>query len=598
MIATSIRHPQRVSKAMSLGHGMTPDAAEKLVQNAHARLWFHKLGFIAVFAIVLARLVIVTLGSDDRKMWAANLTFPTADAPAATAQLNTQPTIALGARARIVDRNGKLLATSIRGTSLYANPQQLLNPVETAQELVRLIPSLDYATILKRLQSNRQFVWIKRDLTPQQVFAVNKLGNPGLDFQKEAKRLYPGGTLFAHAVGYTNVDGKGQLGLERYAEPHLTQSSRPLVSTLDSRVQYFLHDEIKKTIDRFRAKGGAGVVMDVRNGEVLAMASLPDFDPNALTAKDLKHQFNRVSQGVYELGSMWKIISTAAALDKTSLRLEDGLDARKPLQRAGFRIRDFHAQKRMMNIAEVFVHSSNIGTALLAERVGTPKMTAFFERLGLMSQLRTDITETGRPLIPEPWRDINTLTASYGHGMAVSPLQLAGAISSIINGGYKVTPHFIKGQKPAFDGLTAPDGEAVVSARTSRLIRQMMRITVTDGTARSADVAGYQVGGKTGTAEKIGAKGYDSDKLLSSFVAVFPTDAPKYLVMVTIDEPQGRKDTYGFATGGWVAAPAVGQIIRHVAPILDMTPRAEDNLRQVRQALRLRLNKEGRLASY
>jgi cell division protein FtsI (penicillin-binding protein 3) len=339
------------------------------------------------------------------------------------------------------------------------------------------------------------------------------------------------------------------------------------------RLQHALRREIMASMEKFSAKGGAGVIMDVRDGSVLASVSLPDFDPQEYQAADKNAQFNRVSLGVYELGSVFKIFSTAALLETTNSSISQNFDARESLTRGRHKIRDYHAEKRVMTLPEVFMHSSNIGSALMGEQVGTEKLKNFYKDLGLLANANFEIGEVGRPIVPSPWRDINTLTASYGHGVAVSPLQLASAVSSIVNGGEYVEPTLIlneaNSEKVTKKSLKKTSVR-IVSPEVSHRMRQLLRLVVTDGTGRNADVEGYYVGGKTGTAEKPGVGGYNRKSLISSFVGTFPAQEPRYVVYVMFDEPQGTKESYGYATGGWVAAPVVKNVISSMVSILNI----------------------------
>ena len=339
---------------------------------------------------------------------------------------------------------------------------------------------------------------------------------------------------------------------------------------LDIRLQHVMRRELEKAIETFTAKAGAGVIMDVKTGEVLAAVSLPDFDPHGPNSKsDSPEMFNRVTLGVYELGSIFKMFTTAAVFEKTQATMATSFDASKPLQRYGHKIRDYHPEKRALTIPEIFMHSSNIGTALMGEMVGTQGLRDLYRDLGLTKKEEFEIDEVGTPLMPNPWREINTLTASYGHGIAVTPLQLVAAAGAIVNGGFLVKPTIIK---PA-DGT--PDKKSytrVIRQETSLKMRQLMRLVVTEGTGRNADVPGYMVGGKTGTADKNVNGRYVGDKRISSFMGVFPVNDPKYIVFVMVDEPHGNKKSYGFATSGWVAAPAVGRVISSMAPLLNLKP--------------------------
>lgn len=480
-------------------------------------------------------------------------------------------------RGDITDRNGVLLARSLRTASLYADPALIPNPKQVAEELHSVFPDLSYGDLLKKLQSDKRFTWVRRNLTPDEHYKVFTLGHPGLGFKEEDRRIYPQDNLAAHVVGYSNIDGKGLAGIEAGFDSLLAEHEDPLQLTLDVRLQYALRREVADAVKKFHGIGGAGLIMDVRNGEVLAATSLPDFDANKVGEAESKEKFNRITLGVYEPGSTFKIFSTAALLELTDAGLGKAFDATKPLEIGRFKIHDYHAEKRILTLPEVFMHSSNIGSALMGQEVGTEKLQAFLDDLGLLSAPDIEIPEVAAPLVPNPWRDVNTLTASYGHGIAVSPLQLVAAASSIVNGGILVHPTFVRSQN-GHDDVKNKGEVRVVSPQTAHRMRQLMRLVVTDGTGKNADVPGFQVGGKTGTAEKAARGGYDKKRLVSSFLGVFPADAPRYAVYVMVDEPQGIKESYGYATGGWVAAPAVKNIVESMASILGLQPdfNAED----------------------
>ena len=471
------------------------------------------------------------------------------------------------ARADITDRNGVLLATTLKSASLFADPYLISDPVTTAKGLVQIFPDLAYGLVLQKLQSGKRFVWLKRNILPEEQRAVLQLGEPGLEFEYENRRVYPQGALAAHLLGYTNVDTKGQAGIERSFEEMLAKGDN-LQLTLDTRLQHVLRREIQATIDEFSAKAGFGLIMDVASGEILAGVSLPDFDPHSVGKASSNEKFNRLTLGVYELGSVFKIFSTAALFETLNVPMRTTFDASEPIKAGRFTINDYHAEDRVLTVPEVFMYSSNIGSAMMGEAVGTEALKKFYRDLGLLSPVDFEIKEVTKPLVPNPWSDISTLTASYGHGIATTPLQLITAVSSIVNGGYAVQPSLIVSEEKQ-----DKEDVRVVSRQTAHRMRQLLRLVVTDGTAKKAEVAGYRVGGKTGTAEKSGVGGYDRKKLLSSFVGVFPMDAPKYAVFVAIDEPQGTKASFGYATAGWTAAPAAQRVISNMVSVLGMEPK-------------------------
>ena len=498
-------------------------------------------------------------------------------------------------RADIVDRNGVLMATSLSTASLFANPRLVLDPEQAALKLATVLLDIDVKVIEKKLRSNRGFVWLKRHLTPRQQYAVNRLGIPALNFQREARRMYPMGSLAAHALGFTDIDNKGLTGIERYFDKELRTRQDNMALSIDVRVQHVLEHELGVAMKKFSAIGAAGLVMDVTTGEVVAMSSLPSFDPNQPNAIAQDLRFNRTTLGVYEMGSTFKIFTTAMALDAGTVSLHGGYDATNPIRVARFTIRDFHAKKRWLSVPEIFMYSSNIGTVKMALDVGIPGHRNFLTTIGMMKPVAIELSETGSPLSPNRWREINSMTISFGHGLAVSPLHLVAGVSAMVNGGIYRTPTLIR-RNPS----ETPVGKRVITAETSAKMRRLMRLVVKNGTGRNAAAPGYLVGGKTGTAEKVSGRGYKKKALISSFVAAFPMHNPRYVVLAMLDEAKGTKETFGYATGGWVAAPVVGAVVRRIAPVLGMRPIKETD--PVRETLSIEISgksaRERRVATH
>lgn len=478
-------------------------------------------------------------------------------------------------RADIVDRNGVLLARSISSASLYADPVMVQNPAEVAVDLARLFPDLNKTRLLKNLKSKKRFVWIKRNITPKEQNEVLYLGYPGLGFKTEDRRVYPHGSMASHVVGATSVDGQGLSGIEVSYNDGLAQTENPLSLTIDVRLQHALQRELQSTIESFSAKAATGLILDVHSGEVLAAVSLPDFNPHEYAKTSVEEKFNRFSLGVYELGSTFKIFSTAAFLEEKKLGIDETFDVRDPIKIGRFVIEDYHPENRILSAPEVFIHSSNIGSALMVREIGGDKLQDFYQSLGLLDKAAFDLTEVGAPLVPQRWREVNALTASYGHGIAVSPLQLIAAAATIVNGGHTVKPHLVmsrSGEGDAGEHDNLPVRFQVVSEETSQQMRQLLRLAVMHGTGTNADVPGYSVGGKTGTAEKSSASGYARNKLLSSFLGFFPMADPQYAIYVMVDEPKGNKKSFGYATGGWVAAPTFKRVAESMVSILGLSP--------------------------
>ncbi|PCJ60107.1 MAG: penicillin-binding protein [Rhodospirillaceae bacterium] len=501
-------------------------------------------------------------------------------------------------RADILDRNGEILATNLRTASLYADPKKVQNPRQAAQRLARLLPGLNRAATFTLLTSNRRFIWIRRHLTPRQQYAVNALGIPGLYFQHEERRAYPHGHLAAHVVGFTGVDNRGLAGIEKSFDEVLRNGSGPLRLSLDIRVQHILADEIAGAMQRFQAIAGIGVVMDVTNGEVLGLVSLPDFDPNRPGAASPNALFNRATLGIYEMGSTFKIFTAAMALESGTATIQSIYDASKPIRVARFLIRDFKPKNRWLSMPEILMYSSNIGAAKMAMDVGTDRQRAYLAKLGLLNQADIELPEIGTPLSPKRWREINLMTIAYGHGLAVSPLQLTSAVATVANGGIALPATMLHQPNATAAQDAAKEGRRVFSPETSERMRRLLRLVVAKGTGRNAAAKGYLVGGKTGTAEKISAKGYARKSLRASFIGAFPMHAPRYAVFVMLDEPKGDKKSFGYATGGWVAAPLVSRIVTRMAPLVGVAP-IDENAPAIKQRMFIEINDRGqKLASF
>ncbi len=506
------------------------------------------LAFVGIGARLIDLTVIGGTESDDR------------------AGLVTQPP-ALLSRADIVDRNGVVMASSLPTASLYADPKDIIDPKDAAQKISGIFPEIDPVKLADNLSRGGRFVWIKRNLSPEQQLSANRLGLPGFAFINEERRIYPHGGLNAHVLGATDIDGNGIAGVEAYFDQRLRQSSTPLALSLDVRVQSILRAELAAAVSEFKAIGAAGVVYDVRTGETVAMVSLPDFDPNDRATYQGDARFNRATKGVYEMGSTFKLFTAAMALDSGTVNMMGGYDATKPIQISRFTISDYHGKNRWLSVPEIIVHSSNIGAAKMALDVGGSGQQAYLGKFGLLRDAALELPEIGHPMAPNPWRDINTMTISYGLGIAVSPIQLAAAIGSLANGGI-LRPATLLKHDPA---MPVP-GERILSSETSDKMRLLMRLVVTKGSGRKAEAKGYFIGGKTGTAEKQFEGRYRHKAMISSFVGAFPIHDPRYVVFAMIDEPVGNKRTFNYATGGWVAAPVVGRVVAQIGPLLGITP--------------------------
>lgn len=500
---------------------------------------------------------------------------------------------ATSARADILDRNGEILATSLKTASLYADPTMVLDPQDAAYKLATVLPSLDPAQTAERLSGKGRFVWLKRNLTPRQQLAVNRLGIPGIDFREEETRVYPHGALMSHVLGFVDIDNRGLSGIEKTFEERLHLEDTPIALSVDVRVQHILRDELTAAMQRFRAVGAAGTILDVRTGEIVAMVSLPDFDPNHPGSASDDERFNRNTLGQYEMGSVFKVFTTAMALDSGVVRVDGGYDASQPIRVSRFTIRDFHAKNRWLSVPEIFMYSSNIGSAKMALDVGGPGQRAFLQRLGMLDPVAVELPEVGAPMVPAQWRPINTMTIAFGHGIAVSPLHTVSGVAAVVGDGIARRPTLLRQ-----DGSAEVAGRRAVSEATARQMRKLMRLVVEQGTAKSAAAPGYVVGGKTGTAEKQSSGGYDRDALISSFVGAFPMQDPRYVVLALLDEPKGDKATHGYATGGWVAAPIVKNVVERAASLLGVEP-TDEAAPELRKYLAIDLGaEEKRLAAY
>jgi cell division protein FtsI (penicillin-binding protein 3) len=540
------------------------EPAQQTLEIGRTRLLVTAGLFAVAFAVIALRLVDVTLVK------------PTGETRLARNHVAGKVE---ASRADIVDRNGVLLATTLASPSLFANPKQILDAREATKKLIGVLPDLSEAEVLAKLTSDRSFVWLKRHLTPRQQFEVNRLGVPGFAFEREERRVYPDGNLVAHVLGYSGIDNKGLAGIERGFDDILKERKEPLQLSIDLRLQHILHEELTRGVQDFTALGGAGIVMDVRSGEVLALVSLPDFDPNKSSTATPETTFNRVTLGTYEMGSIFKTFTAAMALDAHTTTLAGSYDASHPITVGRFVIHDYHNMHRWLSVPEIFEYSSNIGAARMAMDAGSDRFKEFLGRLGLLRAPAFEIPEIGAPTVPSPWREVSTMTIAFGHGISVSPLQVAIAASAVVNGGILHQATLVKPPQGY-----VPAGQQVMSARTSEDMRRLMRLVVEQGTGKDAAAPGYLVGGKTGTAEKVSGKGYAHKALLSSFLGAFPINNPRYLVLAIIDEPHGNAKSHGFATGGWTAAPVVGRSVARMAPLLGVDP-VDESAPEIRRAL-------------
>jgi cell division protein FtsI (penicillin-binding protein 3) len=531
--------------------------------KARARIGLAVLIFAIVYSVIAARLVM----------------FATAPEGHGARRTSTQDRIATS-RPDILDRNGEILATDVKTPSLFAEPRRLIDVDEAVELLTAVLPDLDAAEARTRLSSKKGFVWLKREITPKQQREIHRLGIPGVGFLRENKRAYPNGAEVSHVIGHVNIDNQGIAGIERWLDSHgladlhlagfaTDRQQKPVDLAVDLRVQHALRDELMVAREKFKAKAAAGTVTDVRTGEILAMVSVPDYDPNNPGEANDPTRINRLTTGVYEMGSTFKALTVAMALDSGKIGLNTAFDARVPLRYGRFNINDYHAQRRILTVPEIFTYSSNIGTARMALSLGVEHHKWFLRKIGQLDRLRTELPESAEPIVPKRWGELNTVTIAFGHGLSVAPLQAMMGIGALMNGGIMIPPTFMKRTEEDAKAL----GTRVIKPETSEKMRYLMRLNAEKGTASKADIKGFYVGGKTGTSEKVVGGRYSKTKLLTSFTAVMPSDQPRYLVLIMLDEPQPLPETHGYATSGWNAVPTAARVIARVAPMLGLEPR-------------------------
>lgn len=583
MIRTPLRPLARILSARQKGEN--PDTIErenlrlrheeirdKSRARAEVRLLFLSLGFLAAFSTIGARMGLLAATEPMEPRTAA-----------AGAEI-------VATRADIMDRNGRILATNMQTYALYAQPKDMVDPARVARELAKIFPEIDPVALERRLTDGRSFLWIRRVMSPEQMQRVHEIGDPGLLFGPREMRLYPNGQLAAHvlggasfgAEGVSSAEVIGTAGIEKALDARLRdpgQSGTPLELSIDLTLQATIEEVLGTGKTMLNAKGAAAILMDVRTGEILSLASLPAFDPNDRPNPLVKGDpgdsplFNRAVQGVYELGSTFKIFTVANALDLGLVEKDTMVDANAPKRWGRFTIKEFQNKNYgpLLSVEDVIAKSSNVGTANLALMIGAERQAAFFQSLGFFEPTTIELVEApgARPIVPKRWPDITTITTSYGHGISASPMHLAVAYAAIANGGVKVTPTLLHGGVPQ-------NGPRVMTEETARDSIGMLRSVVEHGTATLGDVPGYQVAGKTGTAEKPNAQGgYDRDKVVNTFASLFPANDPKYVLVVTLDEPVETSGSEPRRTAGWTAVPVAGEIIRRVAPLMGLRPVVE-----------------------
>jgi len=559
LVGHHIKWRQRLIRSLIYGRDVDRDA------KARARVGLAMLAFAAVYGVIAFKLSMIAVFGDSHG----------ARRTAASDAIAT-------ARPDIVDRNGTILATDVKSPSLFGEPRRIIDQDEAVELLTATLPDLETQEVRERLASKKGFVWLKREITPRQQVDIKKLGIPGIGFLRENKRVYPTGPEVSHLIGLVNIDNQGIAGIEKWldnnglADLHRAgfasdRLQKPVELAVDIRVEHALRDELLKAKDKYKAKAASGLVSNVRTGEIVAMVSLPDFDPNNPREANDPDRINRLTTGVYEMGSTFKTLTLAMALDAGKATLNSMYDARGPLHYGKFAIHDTHNMGRAISLSEVFTYSSNVGAARIALSMGVEAHKAFLKKVGQLDRLRTELPESASPIVPKRWGELNTITISFGHGVAVAPLQAVMGINAMVNGGYLIPPTFLRRSEE--DALKM--AKRVVKKETSDKIRYLMRLNAEIGTAKTADqiAKGYYIGGKTGTSEKVINGRYAKKQVLNSFTAVLPADNPQYQVLVMLDEPKALPETHGFITSGWNAVPTGGKVIERIAPLLGIEPR-------------------------
>jgi cell division protein FtsI (penicillin-binding protein 3) len=551
--------PWRQRLIRGLLYGRNVDRAVK----ARARVGFAILAFTAIYAVIGGRLIMFAVVGDSH----------------GARRTAAQDAIAT-ARPDIVDRNGEVLATDVKAPSLFAEPRRIIDKDEAIELLTATLPDLDTSEVRDRISSKKGFVWLKREITPKQQQEIHRLGIPGIGFLRENKRVYPTGAEVAHLIGLVNIDNQGIAGMEKWLDSNgladlhragfaTDRLQRPVELSVDLRVEHALRDELLKAKEKYKAKAASGLVSNVKTGEIVALVSLPDFDPNNPREAHDPDRINRLTTGVFEMGSTFKALTLAMALDSGRATLNSMYDARGALHYGKFAIHDTHPEGRAISLAEVFTFSSNVGAARIALAQGVEAHKAFLKKLGQLDRLRTELPESASPIVPKRWSELNTITIAFGHGIAVAPLQAVMGINAVMNGGYLIPPTFLKRSEEEARAMA----KRVIKPETSEKMRYLMRLNAEIGTARQADVKGYYIGGKTGTSEKVVNGRYSKKQVLNSFTAIIPADNPQYQLLVMLDEPKALPETKGFITSGWNAVPTGGKVIARIAPLLGIEPR-------------------------
>jgi cell division protein FtsI (penicillin-binding protein 3) len=553
--------------AITEGHAPTIaiEGARKQRGNlTQARIRWMVLAVVLGLGLVSGRLVQLGMAETDQ-----TIEGQTRDAITAT-------------RPPILDRNGLEMAVDIRVPSLYAEPRRIIDVEEAVRELRTVLPDLDEDWLRDRLTGDQGFVWVKRELTPAIQDAVMRLGIPGIDFITESKRFYPGMNEAAHILGSTNVDNQGIAGIERHMDSESVallqelglargNALTPVELSVDMRVQHVLHEQLTDAMTRYQAIAAAGVMLDIHTGEVIALASVPDFNPNEPATALVKDTFNRITSGIFEPGSIFKTVTMAGALDSGAVAITDQFDARYGIRFGRYTIDDFHGKHRILALPEVYKYSSNIGTIRIMQAMGKDNYRAFLSRMKFDQRVQFELPEMRVPTVPESFSEVGAATASFGHGLSVSPLHMVTAYAAFVNGGNYIAPTLYKRDIAEAEALY----ERVLQPETSAYLRYLMRLnaisTGGSGSQMNKAAQGYRVGGKTGTAEKVVDGRYSSNKVTNFFASAFPLDNPRYAMVIMVDEPKAENAQSG-TTAGWNAGTLTGRVVQRVAPMLGIAP--------------------------
>jgi cell division protein FtsI (penicillin-binding protein 3) len=545
------------------GGSIALEGARKARRNlTKARIRWVIAALVLIFGAVAARLVQLGMVEQDNTIEGQTRDLITASRPA------------------ILDRNGLELAVDIRVPSLFAEPRRIIDVEEAAQAIHSVLPEINIDWLRQRLTGDKGFVWVKRELTPAIQERIMQLGIPGLDFVTESKRFYPGGTESSHILGAVNIDNQGIAGMEKDMDDEgvaLLQSIglargnelEPVNLSIDLRVQHVMHEVLTDALSRYKAIAASGIMMDTRTGEVLGLVSLPDFDPNNPVTALEKDRFNRITSGIYELGSTFKTVTMAGALDSGKVRMTDSFDARFGVRFGRFTIDDFHGKHRILTVPEIYKYSSNIGTIHVMQTLGKDDFRAFLTKVGFDKPVPFELPERRQPTVPAKFSEIVAATASFGHGLSISPLHMTRAIAGFVNNGNMPVPTLYRRSVEE----AAKTYTKVISPETSQRMRYLLRLNALEGSGSRMNkfAAGYRAGGKTGTAEKVVNGRYDSTKSLAVFASAFPLDDPRYAMVILVDEPRNENEQSG-RTAGWNAGEATGRIVQRVAPMLGISP--------------------------